>query len=261
MKPWRLIFKNFLANLLLLLLLLFGLSALLAGRSYGKLHNATRQTIAQIAALPDETSVRLEGQLKAAVPTRATNGQMVAVQKLLVERLEGRFVGSRFSSTRKLLYLQGTPSALTLQDGTSRIAIEMPSMWRGDAIFLPAVEGVVSDDGQIPPQIKLRLAPALKNLPASQSGQTWTLWTLAQDAPVTLYGQVRHRGGRAVIGNIKGQPFALSTGSFAQAAQGANRMGWSLQFFGVLCLGIVAWCWSRGLRQWWILRQLPRSLR
>ncbi|HVF84655.1 MAG TPA: hypothetical protein VM821_01635, partial [Abditibacteriaceae bacterium] len=261
MKALRLFFRNFLANVLLLLLLFFGTGALLAGRSYSKLHNTPRQTSAQIAALPDRTSVRLEGQLKAASPSRDVGGQLVAVQKLLVERIEGRFVGPRFSSTRRQLYLQGTTSPLVLEDETSRIAIEMPPSWRGSAIFLPAVEGVVGDDEQMPPQVKPQLSRSLKNLPALQSGQTWTLWTLAQGARVTLYGQVLHRNGQVVVGNIKGQPFALSTGSFAQAAQGANQIGWSLQFLGVFCLGIVAWCWSRGLRQWWILRQLPRSLR
>ena len=261
MKALRLFFRNFLANALLFLLLFFGTGALLAGRSYSKLHNTSRRTTAQIAALPDGTSVRLEGQLKAAIPGRDANGELVAVQKLLVERIEGRFVGARFSSTRKQLYLKSTASPLVLEDETSRIAIEMPSGWRGNAIFLPAVEGVVGDDKQIPPQVKQQLSSSLKNLPVSQTGQTWTLWTLPQGARVTLYGQVTRRNGQGVVGNVKGQLFALSTGSFAQAAQGANQIGWSLQFLGVLCLGIVAWCWSRGFRQWWILRQLPRSLR
>lgn len=257
--------RNFIFLIVRCVLLVFGLSLWLAGARYRHIAGVGLRTNWNVASLTTGSETCLAGILSAENPLRAPEGKSLALQKIRIEETPPPRLGKAQAPT-KTVFEAISSTRLSFgsdshNENRARLEVQNPQQWPENAIFLTPTEALVAKDGEIPPEIRKRLAPQQKKLPRPKKAQKWLLWTVPQNASLAIYGRVVRRDTWTTLLPIGHEAFLITPETFTEAADSAARFGWWLQSIGFVCCAIVAWNFGGALRQWLLWRQVPRSLR
>ena len=183
-------------------------------------------------------AVRLQGTLVAMPPLDTPAGRRLALQSVEVGGGSGAPVA----------YRRALPAQLFLTDGDSLVALDAADV---DPAFLPlAASGIVGDDGALPPDLRVHLAPGMAGLPR-EPGVRVAAYTIDATSPVLAYGRLVLQEGVPTLVAPSGTGSLVVTTMSAdevdrqlrRAERGALLLGWALigaGALGALGAGVVA---------------------
>ena len=126
--------------------------------------------------------VRLQGTLVAVPPIVTPAGATLALQVVEIGGDEGGAAA----------YRRAAPAQLFLTDGDSVVQVDAGD---ADPALLPLVAaGRVDDDGRLPPDVRVHLAPGLAGLP-SEPGTRIVVYAIDATTPVLAHGRLELQEG------------------------------------------------------------------
>lgn len=170
-----------------------GWDMITAGRTESTLAAAPVTSLSELAAVAGTgTRVRVQATAIGEPGLRTSSGEELALQYVRVQHTEG----SGDDEETVVDYEYVAPVELVVSDGAEFVRVRAQGV---DPRFLAKqADARLDRDGALPPEVAAQLDPIFSDVPAVPGGEI-TIWTIAKDAPVTIYGTVVMDQGMPVL--------------------------------------------------------------
>lgn len=179
--------------LIVLVAMAVGWSMIAAGRTESTLAAAPVTPLSELASMAGTgTRVRVEATAVGEPSLTAPSGEELALQYVRIQHTEG----SGDDEETVVDYEYVAPVELVVSDGAEFVRVRAAGV---DPRFLvKQTDARLNRDGALPPEVAAQLDPIFSDVPAVPGGEI-TVWTIAKDAPVTIYGTVVMDQGMPVL--------------------------------------------------------------
>ncbi len=191
-------------------------------------------------------TVHVTGKLLGRPTLKATDGELLAYEQLTIE--------SSVRRTNRRIYNGWVPQNLTLTDGNTEVLIRPDHGVATGYLPIRTIKKALSS--QLPAEIAALIDPDTFKKVQVTTGQVVTLWTLAQDEPVSVYGSVVQIGNQLVLQDRQG---ALSGYIIVTPLAAADLVSQSKRTAIYLALALLIDLTFFVLSLYWLMRVFKTS--